>query len=115
MHQKLLTAAAVLAFAAVFTTGAQAAEFGADRHVKMGITCEMCHGPKKEIEYPSIDQCVKCHNPDTVAAKTKDVKPRNPHVSPHYGNKLDCALCHLQHAQPENYCDQCHKFGFKVP
>ncbi len=98
-----------------FALSAQSAEFGADRHVKKGISCEMCHGQKKEIEYPSIDQCVKCHDPKAMEAKTKDVKPRNPHVSPHYGNKLDCALCHLQHATPENYCDQCHKFGFKVP
>ncbi|WP_418545649.1 cytochrome c3 family protein [Parasutterella excrementihominis] len=42
------------------------------------------------------------------------MKPQNPHVSPHYGNKLDCTLCHLQHAAPENYCAQCHSFDFKV-
>ena len=115
MNRKLLTTALLVAFASTFVVGTQAAEMGADRHVKKGIQCEMCHGAKKEIDYPSIDQCVKCHDPQVVADKTKNVKPRNPHVSPHYGNKLDCALCHIQHAQPENYCDQCHKFGFKVP
>lgn len=91
-----------------------AADFGADRHAKAGVQCAACHGAKNEITTPSIEQCRQCHDPAQVAEKTKNIKPQNPHVSPHYKNELDCALCHLQHDKPENYCDQCHKFNFKV-
>ena len=94
---------------------AQAAEFGADRHVKKGVPCEACHGAKKEIAYPTIDQCKVCHQLDALSTKTKDTKPSNPHVSPHYGKTLDCTLCHVQHAETVNYCNQCHSFNFKVP
>ena len=109
-------AALMLMMACAVITSAQAADkFSENRHVKMGLTCESCHGANNAIAYPTIDQCKTCHDPLTIAEKTKNVKPRNPHVSPHYGNTLDCALCHLQHSPKENYCDQCHKFGFKVP
>ena len=78
--------------------------FGADRHGIKNVTCKECH----------INQCSKCHAPDEIEKKTRGIKPQNPHVSPHYGNKLECTLCHLQHAAPENYCAQCHSFDFKV-
>lgn len=89
-------------------------KFGADRHGAMNVACSQCHGDKNEIAAPDITQCTKCHDPDQIENKTRDVKPQNPHVSPHYGNKLECTLCHLQHAAPENYCAQCHSFDFKV-
>ncbi len=108
-------AAIFLGAAACGTAWAAGSSFGADRHVARGVPCKACHGPKQEIAFPSIDQCSKCHNPDEVAKKTANAKPRNPHVSPHYDNKLDCVLCHVQHAKTEDYCAQCHKFGFKVP
>ena len=108
--------AALLAGSFLFAgaSAADAAEFGADRHVARGVECASCHGKNNEISTPTIDQCTQCYKPEDVAARTKDVKPHNPHVSPHYGNTLDCTLCHMQHAEPENYCDQCHQFGFKV-
>lgn len=109
-------AALMLAMACAFVMSAQAADnFTDNRHVKLGISCEMCHGKDNAVPYPTIDQCKNCHDPKQVSEKTKDAKPQNPHMSPHYGNMLDCALCHLQHSPTENYCDQCHKFGFKVP
>lgn len=92
-----------------------ATEYGAERHVKKGVPCTSCHGISQEIAYPGIDQCKTCHNPDELAKKTALVKPKNPHTSPHYGTTLDCSLCHVQHAQTEDYCAQCHNFGFKVP
>lgn len=88
--------------------------FGADRHGTKNVTCKECHGEKNEIAAPDINQCSKCHAPDEIEKKTRGIKPQNPHVSPHYGNKLECTLCHLQHAAPENYCAQCHSFDFKV-
>lgn len=77
--------------------------FGADRHGIKNVTCKECHGEKNEIAAPDINQCSKCHAPDEIEKKTRGIKPQNPHVSPHYGNKLECTLCHLQHAAPENY------------
>ena len=92
-----------------------AADFGADRHGAKGVACASCHGAKNEVAYPSIEQCSKCHNPADMEKKTKDMKPSNPHTSPHYGNQLDCVNCHVQHGETVNFCDQCHTFGFKVP
>ncbi|WP_423837815.1 cytochrome c3 family protein, partial [Sutterella wadsworthensis] len=48
-------------------------------------------------------------------ASTKNVKPTNPHTSPHYNADLDCVNCHVGHEPSENYCAQCHNFDFKVP
>lgn len=97
-----------------FLNLAFAANFGADRHMSKGINCQSCHGANKEIESPAIQQCKVCHNPAQLAKKTEKVKPHNPHISPHYNTDLDCVLCHVQHAEPENYCAQCHQFNFKV-
>lgn len=100
---------------ALLCSGAvMAAPMGADRHVEKGVSCTSCHGQNNEIEYPTIEQCRTCHNPADVAKKTEKVKPQNPHVSPHYGTELDCVLCHTQHAEPVNQCNQCHSFDFKV-
>ena len=62
-----------------------------------------------------MNQCVKCHDPKKLAEKTKDVKPTNPHDSPHYHQNLECTLCHVGHEKSEIYCNQCHKFNFKMP
>lgn len=111
---KLALSLLALAFACVQASAVEGG-FGADRHLKAGLKCESCHGPDKKIESPEKEQCMKCHDPRQLAEKTKNVKPANPHNSPHYHKDLECTLCHLQHEKPENYCDQCHKFGFKVP
>ncbi len=85
-------------------------------HILSGVNCVKCHGKTKKPEALTMEQCVACHGSTaTLAEKTKDVKPTNPHTSPHYGTELDCNLCHKQHAKSENYCIQCHKFDFKVP
>ena len=82
----------------------------------MGLTCEACHGPDKaNPATPDIKTCTQCHNTKDLVEKTKDVKPTNPHVSPHYQDQLDCTNCHYMHGETENFCDQCHQFGFKVP
>lgn len=90
-----------------------AEKFCAERHAAKGIACAQCHGENNEITTPDINQCTKCHEPAALAERTKNVKPQNPHSSPHYGNTLECTLCHVQHAAPENYCNQCHSFDFK--
>ena len=117
MKNILLRALGVLFCLSSYAQPAAAAsteQNGADRHAQAGVTCAQCHGEKNEFLAPDINRCSQCHNPADVEKKTKDVKPQNPHVSPHYGNTLECTLCHLQHEKPANYCAQCHSFDFKV-
>ena len=110
---------AVMLMSALLAAGTAAAadgKFGADRHAAMGLTCEACHGPDKaNPATPDIKTCTQCHNTKDLVEKTKGVKPTNPHVSPHYQDQLDCVNCHYMHGETENFCDQCHQFGFKVP
>lgn len=88
----------------------------ADGHGKAGVACEVCHGPDKaKPAEPTIETCTQCHALGALVAKTKDVKPQNPHVSPHYQDKLECTNCHRGHEASEDFCSQCHSFGFKVP
>jgi hypothetical protein len=84
-------------------------------HNLAGVTCEKCHGKGKKPKPLEMKQCITCHDPGKLVEKTAKVKPENPHTSPHYGNSLDCNLCHHQHEKSENYCNQCHKFDFIVP
>lgn len=89
---------------------------GSHQHQLAAVNCVKCHGKTKTPEALTMEQCVACHGPTAkLAEKTKNVKPSNPHTSPHYGTELDCNLCHKQHAKSENYCAQCHKFDFKTP
>ena len=113
---KTLAALMMTALMAAGTASAADGKFGADRHAAMGLTCETCHGPDKANHAtPDIKTCTQCHNTKDLVEKTKDVKPTNPHVSPHYQDQLDCTNCHYMHGETENFCDQCHQFGFKVP
>lgn len=91
--------------------GLQASDFGADRHVARGLNCQVCHGPDKaNPQTPDENTCTTCHPRASVQGKTKKLDP-NPHAAPHNG---ECTLCHLQHEPEENYCAQCHQFGFKM-
>lgn len=112
MNKKALLTV-VLGVVGVASVYAADGKMGADRHVARGVACTVCHGnDMKNPEYPDENTCTKCHVKQTLAEKTKNVKPTNPHAAPHNG---DCTLCHMQHEKPVDYCDQCHKFGFKVP
>lgn len=85
-------------------------------HQLAGTTCIKCHGKTKAREMVEMVKCVDCHgSSDKLAERTANVKPANPHTSPHYGTGLDCNVCHHQHTKSENYCSQCHKFDFMVP
>ncbi|MBN2439542.1 MAG: cytochrome c3 family protein [Deltaproteobacteria bacterium] len=89
---------------------------GIHHHQLAGVTCEQCHGKTRNPQALTLESCVACHGgTERIAEKTKDVKPKNPHTSPHYGTELDCNLCHHQHVKSENYCAQCHTFAFTTP
>ena len=76
----------ILTFGCILSLPSYAAgNFGADRHVARGVQCQQCHGANNEVKDPDKTQCIVCHDPNAVAAKTANVKPQNPHVSPHYG------------------------------
>ena len=88
----------------------------ADKHTAKSIPCEGCHGPDKgNPAMPALETCVACHPLKALTEKTASVKPANPHFSPHYQEQLDCTLCHTGHIESDNYCNQCHKFDFKLP
>jgi hypothetical protein len=89
---------------------------GSHFHTLRGIKCVQCHGKMKKPEPVEMSQCVSCHGETAkLAEKTANVKPQNPHQSPHYGTDADCNLCHHQHSKSENFCSQCHSFNFIVP
>ncbi len=115
MKPSLLSALSLAVLGFFVTAQAAGGAWLADRHVKAGMKCESCHGPDKKIELPEKQQCAACHDAAKIAEKTKNVKPNNPHNSPHYHLDLECTLCHVAHEKPEVYCNQCHKFEFKVP
>lgn len=113
MKRKVALGAAALLLAAALGAGspAQAADFGADRHIARGLECGTCHGPDmKNPKTPDESTCLKCHKREDVADRTKGLSP-NPHTAPHNN---DCTLCHMQHEPEENYCAQCHKFDYPM-
>jgi cytochrome c553 len=85
-------------------------------HSLAGVSCQKCHGIAQPPEAVKMKGCTTCHgDPEKLAEKTKEVKPENPHTSPHYGTELDCNVCHHQHEKSENFCSQCHSFTYTVP
>ena len=118
---KHITAALAASLALLLAAGSasaadQGGKFLADRHAAKGVQCASCHGPDaKNPQEPTLATCTQCHPTKALVEKTKDVKPTNPHTSPHYRDQLDCTNCHHGHEAPEVFCDQCHQFGFKVP
>ena len=95
-----------------FIAGA-ATLFLADKHKIAGIACGGCHkeNPPKD-QVPTVI-CNECHGDQAkLANRTQKVIP-NPHES-HLGD-VKCELCHHAHKPSENYCGNCHEFGYKVP
>lgn len=87
------------------------------RHLLSGVTCQACHGSTEKPAPMSTTQCLACHGPslEDLAARTKDVSPTNPHLTPHGPIFAECDLCHQLHKPSEDFCAQCHDFNFKVP
>ena len=93
MKKTPILAALVAALFAV--SSACAAENLADRHAKLGFKCETCHAGQATPSEPPMEACTGCHQIEALLEKTKNVKPTNPHVSPHYGNTLEGVNCHI--------------------
>lgn len=85
-------------------------------HMLSGVPCEACHADLDAPTAMTTDQCLVCHGPlDALAALTEDVRPTNPHDTPHGPVFAECDLCHRQHTESENFCLMCHDFEFTVP
>jgi hypothetical protein len=84
-------------------------------HQLSGAACSKCHADPKQPEPVAFAECLTCHSAENVSAATAEIKPTDPHSSPHFGKSADCNLCHHQHEKSENYCSQCHNFKFDVP
>ena len=84
-------------------------DFTADRHKKLGLACDACHGSDGIKKIEKSKTCLACHKSmETVAAKTKDVTP-NPHQN-HFvdSNEIQCVQCHQGHKADIVACQQCH-------
>jgi cytochrome c nitrite reductase small subunit len=116
----------------------QASDLGANYHRLYEVECLDCHVPTleqqvhelvvyvqgdyemplRELKYP-MEECLQCHEHgsyEELAERTahfESVIGANPHDS-HYG-RLECRLCHKMHRESEDYCAQCHAWGWTVP
>lgn len=84
-------------------------------HMANDVACADCHD-KKPYDLMGSDQCRECHGqPEEIADLTKTDDVFNPHDSPHYGNEVDCDLCHHVHKKSENVCGDCHDLKKPTP
>ena len=116
----------------------QASDYGANAHAEYDVACLDCHVPTleqqvnefvvyvqgdyeiplPELKYPKED-CLQCHEHGSYAelieksAYLEEEVGANPHNS-HWG-EMECRLCHKMHKESEEYCAQCHSWGFEVP
>ena len=100
---KVLPLLAALMLFSSFSFAQDKPVFLADTHISKGVKCEACHGKEKEPAEPTIQNCTVCHPTGALVEKTKNVQPKNPHVSPHYQDKLDCINCHYGHEKSVNF------------
>jgi len=86
-------------------------------HALSGFGCASCHEPAPAtMREPATEVCLSCHGSlEGLATQTADVKPTNPHSSPHGAPFAECTLCHMQHEPSDNFCSTCHDFEFNLP
>jgi hypothetical protein len=105
-------------------------------HAQEGLECLDCHEeeavkqvheeavagePIRELKV-EMQVCFECHvanehtSYEQIIELTADLEEEvgaNPHDS-HYG-EMECRLCHKMHKGSEDYCAQCHTWGWQVP
>ena len=110
----LIICAVVLAFSYNHPSlWAAPSSYLAKKHTVAGILCEGCHKEGTSKEQVTTAVCIQCHGDRAkLGEQTQKVIP-NPHDS-HVGD-VECELCHHAHKPSENYCGNCHEFGYKVP
>jgi cytochrome c nitrite reductase small subunit len=116
----------------------QSLSLGANAHARHDVACLDCHEPTvdqqmnelmvyiqgdyevplKGFKYPK-EACLECHEHGSyeqlveMTAGLEAETGANPHGS-HYG-EMECRLCHSMHQESEDYCSQCHAYGWEVP
>jgi hypothetical protein len=87
----------------------------AEKHQSGGLACDACHQETPPKAAAPMATCLACHGGtyEKLAEKTQATKPKNPHES-HEG-EVECEACHHAHKPSEDYCAQCHQFGFRTP
>lgn len=77
-----------------------------------------CEIPLRELECPK-EECLQCHEHGSyqqlseITAHFEPLIGANPHDS--HNGELECHLCHKMHRESEDYCAQCHDWGWTVP
>ena len=87
--------------------------FLGDRHGKAGMNCDSCHKADQSKTKVPMEVCLGCHGSYEKIAQQTEKSHRNPHES--HNGEVACDHCHHGHKPSQDYCAQCHNFGFKVP
>ncbi len=77
------------------------------------MRCETCHETKTPTDRPSDKACVKCHGSMDKIPTPPNKFDKFPHASPHYGDTLDCTICHSEHKPSRALCNDCHIVQWK--
>jgi cytochrome c3-like protein len=112
----LLIVAIIFAFIEISQSAEKPPERGVllqDRHKFAEVCCADCHDEKLPAKKVSMDRCIDCHGDyKGLAELTRETDP-NPHD--HHEGPLDCSRCHHVHMASEDYCLECHSWGYRVP
>lgn len=121
MNYKAITILTLLAILSTALSAQQKAP-ALDKHGKLGVKCNDCHGTNTRATTISNDKCLTCHGGSYAAlvkASTKNYSLKqgitNPHAS-HTG-EVRCTRCHKNHAASTLYCNDCHspQFNLQTP
>ncbi|NLG69130.1 MAG: cytochrome c3 family protein [Firmicutes bacterium] len=82
-------------------------------HGLRGIPCTACHVEGVDSAPEGDGVCVDCHGSlDQITTGAAGDRP-NPHDAHYQG--LECTFCHHMHRPSEDFCLQCHDFGYRIP
>ena len=73
------------------------------------MKCSTCHGDTTEFTKPATKQCESCHGPMAQIKTKANPQGKYPHQSAHYGNTVDCVVCHSEHKANQDLCSNCHQ------
>lgn len=72
------------------------------------LTCATCHETATPTTRPSDKACIGCHGEMSKIKTTPNKYEKFPHASDHYGDTLDCTICHSEHKASRALCNDCH-------
>lgn len=86
-----------------------------DHHLKafgQSTACRTCHGTAVPTGRPDQQSCIACHGTmDKIPTKPNKFE-KFPHASEHYGNTVECTVCHSEHKASWALCNECHVVEF---